>query len=68
MRRTSKRTFYDQFGTKEDGFLELLRANNSALVERHPGRGRSRGRLAGSDRAGGRRLRRPHRVRARRSP
>ncbi|QRY52551.1 TetR/AcrR family transcriptional regulator [Mycolicibacterium septicum] len=31
--RTSKRTFYDQFGTKEDGFLELLRANNSALVD-----------------------------------
>ena len=30
--RTSKRTFYDQFGTKEDGFLELLRANNAALV------------------------------------
>ncbi|WKG03374.1 TetR/AcrR family transcriptional regulator [Mycolicibacterium sp. HK-90] len=31
--RTSKRTFYDQFGTKEDCFLELLRANNAALVD-----------------------------------
>ena len=31
--KTSKRTFYDQFGTKEDGFLELLRANNAALVD-----------------------------------
>ncbi|MDH6195394.1 AcrR family transcriptional regulator [Mycobacterium frederiksbergense] len=32
--RTSKRTFYDQFGTKEDCFIELLRANNAELVER----------------------------------
>ncbi|MGV0810420.1 helix-turn-helix domain-containing protein [Mycolicibacterium boenickei] len=31
--RTSKRTFYDQFGTKEDCFLELLRANNAVLVD-----------------------------------
>lgn len=30
--RTSKRTFYDQFGTKEDCFLELLRTNNAALI------------------------------------
>ncbi|MDV3123757.1 TetR/AcrR family transcriptional regulator [Mycobacterium sp. 21AC1] len=32
--RTSKRTFYDQFGSKEDCFIELLRANNAALVTR----------------------------------
>ncbi|TGD89968.1 TetR/AcrR family transcriptional regulator [Mycolicibacterium sp. CH28] len=30
--RTSKRTFYDQFGTKEDCFAELLMANNDQLV------------------------------------
>ncbi len=30
--RTSKRTFYDQFGTKEDCFAELLMANNDVLV------------------------------------
>ena len=32
--RTSKRTFYDQFGTKESCFIELLRTNNVALVKR----------------------------------
>jgi AcrR family transcriptional regulator len=32
--RTSKRTFYGLFGTKEDCFIELLRANNEALVDR----------------------------------
>lgn len=31
--RTSKRTFYDQFASKEACFIELLRANNIALVE-----------------------------------
>ncbi|ABK72926.1 TetR/AcrR family transcriptional regulator [Mycolicibacterium smegmatis] len=31
--RTSKRTFYDQFASKEACFIELLRANNAALVE-----------------------------------
>ncbi|MGV9803213.1 TetR/AcrR family transcriptional regulator [Mycobacterium sp. NPDC003449] len=30
--RTSKRTFYDQFASKEECFIELLRANNAALV------------------------------------
>jgi AcrR family transcriptional regulator len=29
--RTSKRTFYDQFASKEQCFLELLRANNDRL-------------------------------------
>jgi AcrR family transcriptional regulator len=32
--RTSKRTFYGLFATKEDCFIELLRANNEALVDR----------------------------------
>jgi AcrR family transcriptional regulator len=32
--RTSKRTFYDQFASKEECFVELLRANNAALVTR----------------------------------
>lgn len=31
--RTSKRTFYDHFRTKEDCFFELLTANNEELVE-----------------------------------
>lgn len=31
--RTSKRTFYDHFSTKEDCFVELLTANNEDLVE-----------------------------------
>ncbi|WP_082135508.1 TetR/AcrR family transcriptional regulator [Mycobacterium sp. EPa45] len=31
--RTSKRTFYSQFSTKEDCFAELLTANNDELVE-----------------------------------
>lgn len=30
--RTSKRTFYDHFATKEECFVELLSANNDALV------------------------------------
>jgi AcrR family transcriptional regulator len=30
--RTSKRTFYGQFSTKEDCFVELLRANNDMLI------------------------------------
>jgi len=32
--RTSKRTFYDRFDSKEACFLELLRADNEALAER----------------------------------
>jgi AcrR family transcriptional regulator len=31
---TSKRTFYGRFDTKEDCFVELLRANNNALIAR----------------------------------
>ena len=31
--RTSKRTFYDHFATKEECFVELLSANNEDLVE-----------------------------------
>ena len=30
--KTSKRTFYDQFATKEECFIELLRTNNDALI------------------------------------
>ncbi len=30
--KTSKRTFYDQFASKEEAFVELLRANNEDLV------------------------------------
>ena len=32
--RTSKRTFYDQFSSKEECFIELLRTNNDALITR----------------------------------
>ncbi|MEB3020153.1 TetR/AcrR family transcriptional regulator [[Mycobacterium] crassicus] len=32
--RTSKRTFYDRFASKEECFLELLRVDNEALAER----------------------------------
>src|SRR5690625_322311 len=32
--RTSKRTFYDRFDSKEACFLELLRADNEALAQR----------------------------------
>lgn len=32
--RTSKRTFYDRFASKQECFLELLRADNAALAER----------------------------------
>jgi len=31
--RTSKRTFYDQFATKEECFVELLALNNEELVD-----------------------------------
>lgn len=30
--KTSKRTFYDQFASKEECFIELLRANNEDLI------------------------------------
>lgn len=32
--RTSKRTFYGHFPTKEDCFIELLRCNNDELIDR----------------------------------
>ena len=32
--KTSKRTFYDEFASKEEAFVELLRANNEDLVAR----------------------------------
>jgi AcrR family transcriptional regulator len=31
--RTSKRTFYGEFSSKEDCFIELLRSNNEAMIE-----------------------------------
>lgn len=32
--KTSKRTFYDQFASKEECFVELLRTNNEDLIAR----------------------------------
>ena len=32
--KTSKRTFYDEFASKEECFVDLLRANNADLIER----------------------------------
>ena len=32
--RTSKRTFYGQFSSKEECFIDLLRSNNDALINR----------------------------------
>lgn len=32
--KTSKRTFYDQFASKQECFVELLRANNEDLIAR----------------------------------
>ncbi|MGZ8776502.1 MAG: TetR/AcrR family transcriptional regulator, partial [Mycobacterium sp.] len=31
--RTSKRTFYDHFASKEECFIDLLRANMEAMIE-----------------------------------
>jgi AcrR family transcriptional regulator len=31
--RTSKRTFYGEFSSKEDCFIDLLRSNNEAMIE-----------------------------------
>ncbi len=31
--KTSKRTFYDQFASKEECFIALLRANNQSMIE-----------------------------------
>jgi AcrR family transcriptional regulator len=32
--KTSKRTFYDEFASKEECFIELLRSNNESLIAR----------------------------------
>src|SRR3954451_7838116 len=32
--KTSKRTFYDQFASKEECFIELLRSNNQDMIDR----------------------------------
>lgn len=32
--RTSKRTFYDQFSSKQECFIELLRTNNEEMIKR----------------------------------
>ncbi|MDX1882413.1 TetR/AcrR family transcriptional regulator [Mycolicibacterium sp. 120270] len=32
--RTSKRTFYGEFSSKEDCFIDLLRSNNEAMIKR----------------------------------
>ena len=63
--RTSKRTFYEQFASKEECLIELLRRNNENLIAGIRSRRRPRGGLAGPDPPGRRRLRRPHRVAAR---
>ena len=59
--RTSKRTFYGEFSSKEECFIELLAAGNREMIARIRGSGRSRGRLAGPDPPGGRCLGGRHR-------
>ena len=46
--KTSKRTFYGEFASKEECFVELLRANNDALIAAIHGGRRSRCRVATS--------------------
>ena len=41
--KTSKRTFYGHFASKEECFIELLRTNNEELIADDPRRRRSRG-------------------------
>ena len=55
--RTSKRTFYEQFASKEDCLIELLRRNNDDPDRHHPYRRRPGCGLAGADPPGGRRVR-----------
>ena len=62
--RTSKRTFYDQFSSKEECFIELLRSNNDALITPDSRSGRPRSGLGHAGSPGRRRLRRPHSVAA----
>ncbi len=52
--RTSKRTFYEQFASKEECLIELLRSNNEDLIANIQGGRRPRGGLAGADPPGGR--------------
>ncbi len=47
--RTSKRTFYEQFASKEECLIELLRTNNDRPDRHHPGGGGPRSRLAAAD-------------------
>ena len=51
--RTSKRTFYEQFASKEECLIELLRRNNEDLIANIQGGRRPRGGLAGPDPPGG---------------
>ena len=51
--RTSKRTFYGEYSSKEECFIELLAAGNRELIVKI-GRGRSGSRLARPDPPGGR--------------
>jgi AcrR family transcriptional regulator len=55
--RTSKRTFYEQFASKEECLIEVLRRNNENLIANIRA-------ATDPDRPGGRRLRRPHRIAA----
>ena len=54
--RTSKRTFYGEFSSKEECFIELLRCRQPGDDRPHPRCGRPGGGLAGSDPPGGRGL------------
>ena len=55
--RTSKRTFYDQFASKEQCFLSCCVSTTTRLGDEHSGGCRSRGRLAPADPSGGRGVR-----------
>ena len=63
--RTSKRTFYEQFASKEDCLIELLRRNNDDLIATIQAAVDPEAEWQAPDPSGGRRLRRPHRVAAR---
>ena len=63
--KTSKRTFYDEFASKEECFVELLRANNDDLIARITA---AVDREATARRAGRRRRRRLRRRTSNRGP
>ena len=65
--KTSKRTFYDQFASKEDCFIELLRSNNEEMIAASVAAVDPEADWHGADPPGRRRLRRPHRGRGPRS-